>query len=111
MDRNFAQLACTNLTFLNEWKRVPYLWCEEPLSAHCLAGRTDSYDPSLISEIIKARPFGIKLSNHTQYHPQTNQWLLLEESQKSLENIDIPKIQWMIPPSYDNANFFDQTYI
>ena len=66
MDRQFAYLAQNDTIFLKEWSLVPYLYCEEEYSAHCLAYKTDSYDPLLIDKIIDIRPFVIKLSNNSQ---------------------------------------------
>lgn len=110
MDRQFAYLAQNDTIFLKEWSLVPYLYCEEEYSAHCLAYKTDSYDPLLIDKIIEVRPFVIKLSNHSQYHSNTNKHLLLDKLITSISNkkniITYSKINWGTHPSFENANFF-----
>jgi len=109
LDRIFSNLALNSLDFLNEWKKVPYLWCEDPYSAHSLAGIHDQYNPELIDKILASpTTFAVKLSNHPAFHEKTNSWLLLEKAQNPSPNPSPPpdRVAWKDPPSFENADFF-----
>ena len=64
MDGLFYVLIAEDSTFKAQWAAVPYLHCEAPLQAHCLAGRTDGTDDDIIDGIRRNPPFAIKLSHH-----------------------------------------------
>lgn len=104
MDRLFAKLALGNQEFLESWKKVPYMWCEDPESAHCLANKGYEYDPEFVSKIAEKRPFAVKLSWRGHFHPNTNAWLLLENSKKALTAV--PPLNWGVLPPLEGANFF-----
>ena len=106
LDRLFSILALNNPDFLNDWKKVPYLWCEDSYNAHFLCGKCDHYNPDIVTNILAApHTFAVKLNNHFKFHEKTNAWLLLEKA--LLPNItEYPKVKWDTPPSFENADFF-----
>lgn len=103
MDQLFSKLALTDPMFLEQWKKVPYLNCEDPLSAHCMAGKVFDYNPDMLEEIYRNPPFAIKLSHHGPLHAYTNGSHVLAIS---LQVKQFPLIEWQQPPSFDGANFF-----
>ena len=63
MDGLFKKLMGEDPVFAEEWRRVPYLWCEDPGSSHMLAGKVDRDDLEL-QEILRTNPpHVVKLSH------------------------------------------------
>lgn len=63
-DHLFADLYRSDPEFAASWDRVPHVCCEDPGSAHALAGRVLGWDPD-VHELVRARaPFALKLSHH-----------------------------------------------
>lgn len=62
MDALFANLMNSDPKFIEEWKRVPWLWCEDPGQSHMLAGKTQSADPELKRILKENPPYVVKLS-------------------------------------------------
>jgi hypothetical protein len=104
MDRLFAKLATTDAKFLEEWKKVPHLYCEDYGSAHVFAGKVYQYHPETLEYIKENPPFAIKLCKRGEMHPQTNAWHTL---QIALHNKKTYKPKWNDQPTFQNANFFE----
>lgn len=62
MDGLFANLMNSDPKFDEEWKRVPWLWCEDPGQSHMLAEKTQSDDPDLKRILKENPPYVVKLS-------------------------------------------------
>lgn len=103
MDRLFAYLATTDKKFLEEWKKVPYLYCQDYGSAHVFGGKAYEYHPEALEYIRENPPFAIKLCSRGTLHPQTNAWQTL---QIALHNKIKSTFVCKNPPSFQNANFF-----
>lgn len=104
MDILFAQIAKTDKEFCDTWGKVPYLYCELALSAHCFARIVFKYDPILIEKIAKNPPFAIKMCFKGDFHERTNAWMLLDKIDN--KQIEYPKIKWDNPPSLVHARFY-----
>ena len=104
LDILFSMLLIKDEDSLNEWKKVPFKWCEDDFSAHSLAKKVFLYNPDLINSIANTAPFVVKLCNHGVFHKKTNAYLLLDK----IDNKEIKreKLVWDICPSLDDAVFF-----
>lgn len=104
MDRLFANLAHSDPKFFNEWRNVPFKYCEEYGSSHCANGKVYAMHPELINFIHENPPFAIKLCYRGHLHPNTNAWHILRIA---FENKVSQIVTWEQPPSFVNANFFE----
>jgi len=64
MDGLFKELCEKDTVFLNEWKKVPYLWCEARGQAHMLAEKCMQNNPELKDILLHNPPYAVKLSRH-----------------------------------------------
>lgn len=104
MDKLFAHLALSDPKFLEEWKRVPFLNCDDYGSAHCMKNIVYSFTPEILSHLQDVLPFAIKLCSRGRFHPGTNAWHILDIALQSPKEHHPPK--WQDPPSFEHANFF-----
>jgi len=108
MDRLFAELALTDPRFVADWSTVPYLHCEHPYQAHCLAGRVfKRSDRHFRMNFPDTTAPVLKLSHHgsdTKYKPGT---YASEAIRIAMDPSRRPAaIQWEAQPSFEGADFF-----
>lgn len=105
LDLLFSRLALSDPEFLASWRRVPFLWCESPGSAHSLAGQVFApANPSLLEAIQKTLPFALKLSwKGGEPHPGTNAWQVIDWALKPRFPATV---EWGERPPLDGADFF-----
>jgi hypothetical protein len=81
MDALFKTLRDTDTTFRKLWDSVPKLQCEDPGSAHALAGKVYSQNPDVLEQIRNHVPYALKLDCHGELHDNSNgsniiEWVL-----------------------------------
>jgi hypothetical protein len=64
MDGLFKNLCINDPKFLQEWEKVPYIWCESRGQAHMLAGKCLQNDADLKDILLHTPPYVLKLSRH-----------------------------------------------
>ena len=108
MDRLFAQIIKRDSRFMQDWQSVPFLDCEAPFQAHCLAGRVfESFDCSFRDKLLATTAPALKLSHQNseeRYSPFSNAFMAFQLSINPLRMP--PPVEWGSPPSFRGANYF-----
>ena len=64
MDELFDKILKTDTVIAEEWRRVPYLWCDAKGQSHMLAGKCYDDTPELKHILKYNPPYAVKLTRH-----------------------------------------------
>jgi len=72
MDSLFNKLCETDSDFLNQWRKVPYISCEDYGESHMLAGKGHGNDDYIKNILNTKPPYTLKLSRHENISENTD---------------------------------------